>query len=220
MSIALCDATNVLASPSDDGTLRLWLLTTGSSHRTAPALRPADGAGTCLIRNRLCDVRPNEIGPHPRKVRVSEEFNRVEVVRWIEEPGPSADQDDGLVDRMQPAARARHAQPRTGLWRRTLMAGHEALAASSEAIAVEVDTVAERMVAALDQRQSDRRASRTELGLPSPGWEVDEIEVSFGVQLTGEASVAMFSGSTEASAQIVLRFSRTQSASSGPPAAQ
>jgi len=66
------------------------------------------------------------------------------------------------------------------------------------------------MITALEQRQNDRRTSRTHAGLPPPAWQVAEIEVSFGVQLTGEASVAIFSGSAEASAQIVLKFARTE----------
>jgi hypothetical protein len=65
------------------------------------------------------------------------------------------------------------------------------------------------MVAALERRQRDRHAHRAELDLPEPPWQVEEVEVSFGVQLTGEATVAMFSGSAEASAQIVLKFART-----------
>ena len=143
------------------------------------------------------------------------EINRVEVVRWVEEPGPPEQPDGGSADRMQPAS-PRHARPRTGLWRRTVTAGQEALTSASEAIAAEVDTVAERMMAALEQRQGDRRAHRAQLGLPNPSWEVEEIEVSFGVQLTGEATVTMFSGSAEASAQIVLRFSRAAPPDNNP----
>ena len=136
------------------------------------------------------------------------ETDRVEVVRWVQEPDDSAEQPDhDSSDRMQPAS-PRHARPRTGVWRRTVAAGREALAASSEAIAVEVDAVAERMIAALEQRHDQRRDRRAQDGLPNPAWEVSEIEVSFGVQLTGHATIAMFSGSTDTSAQIVLRFSR------------
>jgi hypothetical protein len=135
------------------------------------------------------------------------EPNHVQVVRWVEEPDAPEPEPDS-ADTMGPAS-PRHARTRTGLWRRTITAGHEALAASSESIAVQVDAVAERMITALEQRQHDRHAHRAKLGLPDPAWEVGEIEVSFGVQLTGEATVAIFSGSAESSAQIVLKFSRT-----------
>jgi hypothetical protein len=134
----------------------------------------------------------------------------VEVVRWVEGPGV----DDGPTgpdgtgpDGMGPAS-PRHAYRGPSVWRRTVVAGQEALAGSSEAIAVQVDAVAERMLAALERRADDRLAHRAELGLPAPAWQVDQVEVSFGVQLTGEATVAVFSGSVQTSAQIVLTFTR------------
>jgi len=86
------------------------------------------------------------------------------------------------------------------------------LLASSEAIAAQVDVVAERMMVALEQRHADRvavrAAVRTATGEPDPAWELDGVEVTFGVQLTGEASIAVFSATGESSAEIVLHFSR------------
>jgi Trypsin-co-occurring domain 1 len=139
------------------------------------------------------------------------ETGRVEVVRWVERAGSElTDEPDDSADRMAPAS-PRHARPRSGLWQRVVTAGQEALVESSTAIAAQVDTVAERMVATLEQRQGKRQAHRAELGLPGPAWQVAEIEVSFGIQLTGETAVAIFSGSAETSAQIVLKFARSPS---------
>lgn len=128
--------------------------------------------------------------------------HQVEVVRW--EPGAAADADE-----MGPAAR--QARDREGFWHRTVSVGRGALTSSSEAIAAEADAVAEHMMAALQRRQEDGARRRAEQGLPEPVWQVSEVEVSFGVQLTGETSVAVFSASTESSAQIVLTFTRGQS---------
>jgi hypothetical protein len=104
-------------------------------------------------------------------------------------------------------ATARHAR-HPSLWQRTLTAGHEALGASSEVIAVEVDAVAERMITTLERRDAARAAAQAHDGVPDSPWLLDEIEVSFGVQITGEASIAVFSASSESSAQITLRFTR------------
>jgi hypothetical protein len=126
--------------------------------------------------------------------------NRVEVVRWVAQT-PVDDDDE-----MAPAAR--HARPAPGVWHRTVGIGRDAMTTSSEAIAAEADAVAEHMMAALQRRQEDGALYREEHGLPDPLWQVSQVQVSFGVQLTGEASVAVFSASTESSAQIVLTFSR------------
>jgi hypothetical protein len=80
---------------------------------------------------------------------------------------------------------------------------------ASEAIAAQVDLVAERMIATLEQRDADRRAGRTQDQVPEPLWQASEVEVSFGVQLTGEVGLAVFSGSGESSAQISLTFTRS-----------
>jgi hypothetical protein len=130
--------------------------------------------------------------------------NRVEVVRWVAQTPV----DD---DEMAPAAR--HARSAPGVWHRTVSIGRDALTTSSEAIAAEADAVAEHMMTALQRRQEDSALYRAEHGLPDPLWQVSEVQVSFGVQLTGEASVAVFSTSTESSAQIVLTFSRETPAS-------
>lgn len=130
--------------------------------------------------------------------------DRVRVVRWIPtEPFPLA----GDPDAMGPAS-PRHARDRATLWQRTLTAGHESLGAASEVIAAQVDTVAERMIDTLEARHADRVAARARLGATASDWDLDEVEVTFGVQLTGEASIAVFSASTESSAEITLRFAR------------
>lgn len=141
---------------------------------------------------------------------------QVEVVRWVESPDSTGDDSAGR-DEMGPAS-PRHAYQRPIVWRRAVVAGQDALAGSSEAIAVQVDAVAVRMLAALEQRESDRRAERARLGVPDPAWQVGEVEVSFGIQLTGAATVAVFSGSAETSAQIVLKFTRAAGAAVAEPA--
>ena len=88
-------------------------------------------------------------------------------------------------------------QPAGARVRRVIAKGQEVVGESAESIARQVDAVAERMVAVLGERE---RAEGE--------WGVREIEVSFGVQLTGEAAVAMFSGSVETSAQVTLRFTK------------
>lgn len=70
------------------------------------------------------------------------------------------------------------------------------------------------MTAALEQRDRDRLAARAQAQLPDPLWQVSEVEVSFGVQLTGEVALAVFSGSGESSAQITLTFARSDHRSS------
>jgi len=129
---------------------------------------------------------------------------KVEVVCWAPAGGTAPDSEP---DTMQPAS-PRHATARGTWWERTVTRGHEALATSSEAIAVEVDAVAERMMAALEQRHSDRAAARVSEAAPDPLWRLNEVEVTFGVQLTGEATIAVFSATSESSAQIVLKFTR------------
>jgi hypothetical protein len=52
---------------------------------------------------------------------------------------------------MGPAATPRHASGQPGFYRRTITNGQDALASSSEAIAVQIDQVAERMMTALEQ---------------------------------------------------------------------
>jgi hypothetical protein len=128
----------------------------------------------------------------------------VGVIRWVavEMPTPSDEPDE-----MGPAS-PRHARQRPTLWQRTVTAGHESLATASEAIAAEVDAVAERMIGTLEARHADRAADRASAGAPEPAWQLDEVEVTFGVQLTGEASIAVFSATTESSAEITLRFTR------------
>jgi hypothetical protein len=132
--------------------------------------------------------------------------DNVATVRWETADG-FAEYASDVPDGMEPAA-GRHTASRVGLWRRTLVAGHEALTASAAAIAEQVDTIAEQMIEALQQRTDARATRRQERGLPDSGWLVHEVEVSFGIQLTGEATLAVFSGSTETSAQIVLKFNR------------
>lgn len=131
----------------------------------------------------------------------------VQVVRW--EPSPSGSSPrDSSEDQMGPAA-ARHANDRPAFWRRTITNGQEALASSSEAIAVQVDQVADRMMTALEQAETHRQADRAQAQQPNPLWQVSEVEVTFGVQLTGEVSLAVFSGSSESSAEVTLTFTRT-----------
>ena len=128
------------------------------------------------------------------------ETERVEIVRWAPSNGGTDDPDS-----MNPA-RGKHSRP--SVWRRTVVAGQDALANSAVSIAVQVDKVAEQMVDTLERRQRERRDDWATQGVTEPAWQAAEIEVAFGVQLTGEATVAIFSGSTETSAQIVLRFTR------------
>jgi hypothetical protein len=128
----------------------------------------------------------------------------VGVVRWTESDTPDAAEDP---DRMEPAS-PRHARPGGGAWKRTVVAGQEALTSSAEAIAVEVDRVAERIMIALEQRQTDRQEARVQAQQPDPAWNIDQVEVTFGIQLTGETSLAVFSTTAESSAQIALTFSR------------
>lgn len=128
----------------------------------------------------------------------------VGVVRWTETDPAAGVQDP---DRMEPAS-PRHTSVSSGVWRRTVVAGQEALASSAEAIAIEVDQVAEQIMTALEQHQTDRQHVRARTRQPDPGWTVDQVEVSFGIQLTGETSLAVFSTSAESSAQITLTFSR------------
>jgi hypothetical protein len=132
----------------------------------------------------------------------------VQVVRW--EPSPSGNGPrEGSVDQMGPAATPRHASGQPGFFRRTITNGQDALASSSEAIAVQIDQVAERMMTALEQAESGRQADRARAQQPAPLWQVSEVEVTFGVQLTGEVSLAVFSGSSESSAEVTLTFTRT-----------
>jgi hypothetical protein len=133
---------------------------------------------------------------------VPDQNPQVQVVRWA---APTQPRDDD--EEFGPAAR--HATQPAGPWQRILQSGNEALKSSSEAIAVEVDEVAERMMAALEQRQSDRQTARTAASLPQPAWQLNEVEVSFSVQLLGEATVAVFTATAEASAQVTLKFSRS-----------
>lgn len=133
---------------------------------------------------------------------------QVHVVRWSDSDAVEPD----AVDRMAPAA-PRHATGRPSRWQRTITTGQEALLSSSEIIASQVDLVAERMMAALEQRDRERLASRAQAQLPDPLWQVSEVEVSFGVQLTGEVALAVFSGSGESSAEITLTFSRNDRSS-------
>jgi hypothetical protein len=133
----------------------------------------------------------------------------VQVVRWTPPPtdGP-LDENVGL-DQMEPAS-PRHAGPgRTGFWQRTVTTGHEALASSSEAIALQIDQVADRMVTALERQHAERWVARDRTQQGDPLWQVSEVEISFGVQLTGEVTLAVFSGSSESSAQITLTLTRT-----------
>jgi hypothetical protein len=132
----------------------------------------------------------------------------VQVVRWEPSPSGNGPRDDS-VDQMGPAATPRHAGSRPGLWRRTVSNGQEALASSSEAIAVQIDQVAERMMTALERGQTDRQADRARAQQPDPLWQVSQVEVTFGVQLTGEVSLAVFSASSESSAEVTLTFTRT-----------
>lgn len=133
----------------------------------------------------------------------------VHVVLWND--SDAVDPDD--ADRMAPAS-PRHATGRPTRWQRTITTGQEALLSASEVIAGQVDLVAERMTAALEQRDRDRLAARAQAQLPDPLWQVSEVEVSFGVQLTGEVALAVFSGSGESSAQITLTFARSDHRSS------
>jgi Trypsin-co-occurring domain 1 len=129
--------------------------------------------------------------------------DQVGLVRWTALSENETDDDD-----FGPASPL-HADERRTFWRRSVDYGHEALATSSEAIAVEVDVVAERMMAALEQRHADRQAARDRTGQPDPDWQVTEVGISFGVQLTGSATIAVSSAEAEASAQITLTFTRT-----------
>ena len=128
----------------------------------------------------------------------------VGVVRWAGPDTPDDAEDPGWMELASP----RHARSGDRAWKRTVVAGQEALTSSAEAIAVEVDRVAERIVTALEQRQTDRRQARARAQQPDPAWNVDRVEVTFGIQLTGETSLAVFSATTESSAQITLTFSR------------
>jgi hypothetical protein len=129
----------------------------------------------------------------------------VGVVRWTEPEATALGVED--PDRMEPAS-PRHSRARGGVWQRTIMAGQDALTSSAEAIAVEVDRVAERIMSALEQRQADRQDMWARTQQPDPSWSVEQVEVSFGVQLTGETSLAVFSATAESSAQITVTFSR------------
>jgi hypothetical protein len=124
-------------------------------------------------------------------------------------PHDTAPAPGGGLDVMGPAG-ARHARDGEGRWQRKVTAGgQEVLAASAESIAEQVDLVAERMIAALEQRRQARESARRHAGHPDPAWDTCGVEISFGVQLTGEASLAVFSASAESSAQITLTFTRT-----------
>jgi Trypsin-co-occurring domain 1 len=136
--------------------------------------------------------------PNPRPVGV---------VRW------STPRDVPIDDGFGPAS-PRHATERRTFWQRSVDYGQEALTSSAEAIAVEVDVVADRMMAALEQRHRDRAEIRDRAGADDPAWQVSEVEVTFGVQLTESASIAVFSTEAEASAQITLTFSRSAPPSS------
>jgi hypothetical protein len=99
------------------------------------------------------------------------------------------------------------------MWRRTVTTGQQALASSSAAIAAQVDEVAVQMITALEQRETARSTARAGAGQPDPLWQASQVEVTFGVQLTGETSLAVFSASAESSAQITLTFARTPASS-------
>jgi hypothetical protein len=142
-----------------------------------------------------------------QEATVADPTPTVGVVRWTEPDTAGGPTDPEDLDRMEPAS-PRHARARDGVWKRTVVAGQEALTSSAETIAVEVDRVADRIMTALEQRQADRREARTSAQQPDPTWNVDQVEVSFGIQLTGEASLAVFSATAESSAQITLTFSR------------
>jgi hypothetical protein len=131
----------------------------------------------------------------------------VSVVRWIP-VDPGAPGTTPEPDEMGPAS-PRHARQRPTFWQRTVSAGQETMLGASEAIAAEVDAIAERMIATLQARQTDRAAALTASGQPDPAWALNEVEVTFGLQLTGETSIAVFSASTESSAEITLRFTQT-----------
>lgn len=117
------------------------------------------------------------------------------------------DYDDDDQDQLVPAS-PRHATARPTRWQRTITTGQQALLGASEVIAAQVDLVAEQMLAALERRDAERRTNRAHAQLPEPLWQASEVEVSFGVQLTGEVGLAVFSGSSESSAQITLTFTR------------
>lgn len=133
----------------------------------------------------------------------------IQVVRW--QAAQPADTHPEEAGEMLPAS-PRHAR-RATLWERTLTTGQQALATSSESIAQQVDVVAARMIAELDRRETARLR---ELSDTDPTWRLDDIEVSFAVQLTGETSIAVFSASGESSAEIALRFTRQSPETNNP----
>lgn len=136
--------------------------------------------------------------------------SNVGVVRWTPSDASPETTDDS-PDRMEPAS-PRHAHHRYGPWQRTVTSAQESLISSAEATAAQVDLVAERMMAALERCRDDRATEWVGAGQPDPTWDLDEVAVSFGVQLAGEATPAVFSTSGESSAQITLTFSRTDDA--------
>jgi hypothetical protein len=137
--------------------------------------------------------------------------SEVAVVRWVLASAVPDDHEreaDQEVDApMEPAAR--HARGSVGIWRRTAVGGQQALISASQQIASQIDLIADEMVDALQKRHETRQAEHLPTDVAIPTWRAKDLEISFGLELTGSASVQVFSASATASATVVLRFSCT-----------